>query len=79
VLSATVAVVVLDAVLDRTALLARLDSCAFALDDLVSFVLLWTAVNCWFGNWGAAAVGGLFGLGLLATDRFDSTPFVPWR
>ncbi|MFB6101133.1 MAG: bisanhydrobacterioruberin hydratase [Haloplanus sp.] len=78
VLSATVTVLVLDAVLDRTALLARLDTCEFALDDLVSFVLLWSAVNAYFGNWGAAAVGGLFGLGLLRTDRFDARPFAPW-
>mgnify|MGYP000091377254 CR=1 FL=1 len=71
VLSATVTVLVLDAVLNRAALLARLETCEFALDDLVSFVLLWSAVNVYFGNWGAAAVGGLFGLGLVRTDRFD--------
>ncbi|WP_251343022.1 bisanhydrobacterioruberin hydratase [Haloplanus halophilus] len=71
VLSATVTVLVLDAVLDRAALRARLETCEFALDDLVSFVLLWGAINVYFGNWGAAAVGGLFGVGLLRTDRFD--------
>ena len=70
-LSATVTVLVLDAVLDRVALLERLETCEFALDDLVSFVLLWSAVNVYFGNWGAAAVGGLFGLGLVRTNRFD--------
>ncbi|WP_248896208.1 bisanhydrobacterioruberin hydratase [Haloplanus halobius] len=79
ILSATVTVLVLDAVLDRTAVLTRLDSCAFALDDLVSFVVLWSAINVWFGNWGAAAVGALFGVGLLRTERFDSAPFLPWR
>jgi len=79
VLSATITVLVLDSVLDRRALLGRLETCEFALDDLVSFVLLWSAINLWFGNWGAAAVGGLFGLGLLRTARFDSTPFVPPR
>ena len=71
VLSATVTVLVLDAVLDRTALLDRLATCEFALDDLVSFVLLWGAVNVYFANWGAAVVAGLFGLGLLRADRFD--------
>ena len=71
VLSATVTVLVLDVVLDRTALLDRLETCEFALDDLVSFVLLWSAVNVYFGNWGAAAVGGLFGVGLIRTARFD--------
>jgi putative membrane protein len=79
VLSATVTVLVLDAVLDRSALLDRLETCEFALDDLVSFVLLWSGINVWFGNWGAAAVGGLFGVGLLRTARFDSSPFVPSR
>jgi len=79
VLSATVTVLVLDAVLDRAALLGRLESCEFALDDLVSFVLLWSAINVWFGNWGAAVVGGLFGIGLVRTARFDSSPFVPSR
>ncbi|MFD1634191.1 bisanhydrobacterioruberin hydratase [Haloplanus ruber] len=71
VLSATVTVLVLDVVLDRAALLERLDTCEFALDDLVSFVLLWGAVNVYFGNWGAAAVAGLFALGLVRADRFD--------
>lgn len=71
VLSATVTVLVLDAVLDRVALLDRLETCEFALDDLVSFVLLWSAVNVYFGNWWAAAVGGLFGLGLVRANRFD--------
>jgi putative membrane protein len=79
VLSATVTVLVLDAVLDRAALLDRLETCEFALDDLVSFVLLWSTINLYFGNWGAAAVGGLFGVGLVRTARFDSSPFVPSR
>jgi len=77
VLSATVTVLVLDAVLDRAALLDRLETCEFVLDDLVSFVLLWSAINVYFGNLGAAAVGGLFGLGLVRSGRFDATPFVP--
>jgi putative membrane protein len=77
VLSATVTVLVLDTVLDRDRLSDRLDTCEFALDDLVSFVLLWGGVNVYFGNWGAAAVGGLFALGLVRTTRFDSTAFVP--
>jgi putative membrane protein len=78
VLSATVTVLVLDAVLDRTALLDRLETCEFALDDLVSFVLLWGGINCYFGNWGAAAVGALFGLGLVRTQRFDVPVSVRW-
>ncbi|WP_338738274.1 bisanhydrobacterioruberin hydratase [Haloplanus salilacus] len=75
--SATLSVLVLDRVLDRTALLDRLDLCPFMLDDLVSFVLLWGGINAWFGNALPVALAALFGLGLLWTDRFDSTPFRP--
>jgi len=70
-LSATVAVAAFDWGLDRDALLARLDSCPFMLDDMVSFVILWGAVNAAFGNWIPVALAGLFGAGLVATDRFD--------
>jgi putative membrane protein len=73
VLSAAVAVAALDVGFDRAALLERVESCPFVLDDLVSFVVLWGAINAWFGNWGAVALAALFGLGLLRTDRFDAT------
>jgi putative membrane protein len=72
VLSATVAVVALDVAFSRTALLDRLTNTAFMLDDLVSFVLLWGAINAWFGNWIAVGVAAAFGVGLVRTDRFDS-------
>ena len=72
VLSATVAVVALDWGYDRRALAARLESCEFLLDDLVSFVILWGGINAWFGNWLPVAFAALFGLGLLRTDRFDT-------
>lgn len=79
VLSATVAVVALDWGYDHDALVARLDDCEFLLDDLVSFVILWGGINAWFGNWVAVAVAGLFGVGLVRTDRFDApTEGVPW-
>jgi putative membrane protein len=71
VLSATVAVTVLDSAFDRERLLARLDGCEFMLDDLVSFVILWGVINGYFGNWVAAAVAAAFGYGLWRTDRFD--------
>ncbi|NHN47169.1 carotenoid biosynthesis protein [Halostella sp. JP-L12] len=71
VLSGAVAVVALDLAFDRTALLARLQSCEFALDDLVSFVVLWGGVNAVYGNWVPVLIAvGLFG-GLLSTDEFD--------
>ena len=72
VLSATIAVVVLDATFDRAALRARLDACEFALDDMVSFVLLWGGVNAVYGNWIPVLVAAVIGTGLLRTDRFDA-------
>ena len=71
VLSAAVAVVVLDRAFDRDRLYSRLDTCRFMLDDLVSFVVLWGVVNAYFGNWIAAVLAALFGYGLWRTDRFD--------
>ena len=71
VLSATVSVVIVDAVLDRASVLGRLDSCVFVLDDLVSFVILWGGVNLYFGNWVPAALAAVYGYGLWRTDRFD--------
>ncbi|WP_225334941.1 bisanhydrobacterioruberin hydratase [Halomicrobium urmianum] len=71
VLSAAVAVVAFDLGFDRRALLQRVATCEFALDDLVSFVLLWGAVNAWFGNWLAVGVAALFLGGLVRIDRFD--------
>lgn len=71
VLSATVAVTVLDAVFDRDAIMSRLDNCGFMLDDLVSFVILWGVVNAYFGNWIPAVLAACFGYGLWRTDRFD--------
>ncbi|MFC6718606.1 bisanhydrobacterioruberin hydratase [Natrialbaceae archaeon GCM10025810] len=55
----------------REALLERVRTCEFALDDLVSFVLLWGTINACYGNWLAVGVAGLFGLGLLRTERYD--------
>ncbi|WP_373188975.1 bisanhydrobacterioruberin hydratase [Halolamina sp.] len=78
VLSATVAVGVVDLTFDRTALRARLESCEFALDDMVSFVLLWGGINLFYGNVVPAVVAAGIGMGLLRTDRFDAS-MLPWR
>ena len=71
VLSAIVSVAVVDAVLDRTAVLRRLENCGFVLDDLVSFVILWGGINLYFANWLPAALAAAYGYGLWRTDRFD--------
>ena len=71
VLSAVISVIVVDRVLDRTAVLRRLDACGFVLDDLVSFVILWGGINLYFGNWVPAALAAAYGYGLWRTDRFD--------
>ncbi|RQG96608.1 bisanhydrobacterioruberin hydratase [Natrarchaeobius chitinivorans] len=71
VLSGTVAVVLVDLAFDRRRLIDRVRECEFVLDDLVSFVLLWGTINVLYGNWLAAAVAGLFCLGLFRTDRYD--------
>jgi putative membrane protein len=80
VLSATVAVGLFDLAFDRTALVERVQGCAFMLDDLVSFVILWGAINAYFFNWLPVAVAGLFFLGLVRIDRFDFRVWqtVPW-
>ncbi|MFB6169457.1 MAG: bisanhydrobacterioruberin hydratase [Haloferacaceae archaeon] len=77
VLSATATVAALDRAFARPALLDRLASCEFALDDLVSFVLLWAGVNLWFGNFLPALFAALLGVGLVRADRFDAGALRP--
>lgn len=76
-LSAVVAVVLLDLALDRDALVRRLVSCEFVLDDMVSFVVLWGAINIWFWNPASVVVALAFGVGLVRADSFDSSLLDP--
>ena len=71
VLSALVSVALLDWGFDADALRARLADCEYLLDDLVSFVILWGAVNAAFGQVAPAAAAAVLGVALLRTDRFD--------
>lgn len=73
VLSATVAVALFDVAFDRRKLIARVQHCEFMLDDLVSFVILWGAINAYFANWIPVAIALLFFAGLVRIDRFDFT------
>ena len=76
VLSATVATVLVDVAFDGDELVRRVRSCPFMLDDLVSFVLLWGAVNAVYSAAIPVAVALLFAIGLIQLDRFD---FAVWR
>lgn len=71
ILSGTVAVLLVDVGFDRSALLERLEDCEFVLDDLVSFVLLWGAINALYVNPIPVAVAACFGLALWLTDHYD--------
>lgn len=71
-LSATVAVGVLDLTFDQTQLTSRLVDCEFMLDDLISFVILWGVINAWFGNWIPVAVAVVFGVAILRAKQFDA-------
>lgn len=74
VLSGSIGVLAIDRAFDRRALRERLSSVEFALDDLVSFVLLWGAVNALFGQWVPVAIAVVLGAGLVRTGQFDG----PW-
>jgi len=71
VLSAVVATVLIDLAFDRDPLRQRLERCAYMLDDMVSFVLLWGVVNAFYGAWIPVAIALLFGAWLVHVDRFD--------
>jgi len=49
------------------------------LDDLVSFVILWGAINAWFGNWISVGVALAFGVAILRAKRFDTGLLRPSR
>jgi putative membrane protein len=76
VLSATVATALVDIAFEGSDLVERVQSCPFVLDDLVSFVLLWGAVNAVYGAWIPVAVALVFAAGLVRLDRFD---FAVWQ
>jgi putative membrane protein len=71
VLSAVVATLLIDAAFDRTELLSRVRTCPYMLDDLVSFVLLWGAINAFYRAWVPVVIALAFALALVSTDRFD--------
>lgn len=76
ILSAIVAVGLLEAGFPSEPLRSRLESCVFILDDMISFVILWGVINAYYAN----VVPVLLALGLFAVlwaaDRFDIP--IPW-
>jgi putative membrane protein len=71
VVSAIVATVLIDAAFIRERLLERVRNCEYMLDDLVSFVLLWGAINAFYAVWIPLAVAVGFALSIVSLDRFD--------
>ena len=71
VLSAIVATVLIDIAIDRATLLERVEKCPYILDDMVSFVLLWGAVNAVYLAEVPVAIALGFGIALLKLDRFN--------
>lgn len=69
-LSGTVAVVAVELAFDNHTLRNRLADCPFALDDLVSFVVLWGTVDVVSGNWLAAGATAVLLAGLVRSNRF---------
>jgi putative membrane protein len=70
-LSGAVGVATVHLAFDRAALRDRLAAAEFAFDDLVSFVLLWGAVNAVFGQWIPVLVAVGLGAGLLLTGAVE--------
>lgn len=70
-LSGSVAIAILQLSFDHGAMLKRLDSCGFFLDDLVSFLVLWGLVNAYFGNWIPVALAVGLVVTLVRSDWFD--------
>jgi carotene biosynthesis associated membrane protein len=74
-LSAAVAIVVLDWGFDHHRLAARLRACPFILDDLVSFVILWGGINLYFGHIVPVLIAVVLAVALVRAERFDTGLF----
>lgn len=71
VLSASVAVAIVHLSLDHEAIVRRLESCAFLLDDLVNFALFWGLVNLYAANLVPAALAVAILATLVRAPWFD--------
>ncbi len=75
VVSGAIAVGLVELGFDWHALRARLETCEFMLDDMVSFVILWGAMNAYFSHWLPVVIAVLLFAGLRKIDRFDFAVF----
>jgi putative membrane protein len=71
IVSASVAVTVLNFSFDHEKLRTRIDECSFILDDMVSFVFLWGITNLYFQNSIPVILSGILVYGLIKTERFN--------
>jgi putative membrane protein len=78
-LSGTVAVLLVDLTIDRPRLQHRVRSCPFALDDLVSFVLLWGVINLLYLNTVPVLIAIGILIAVLRAGRFDLPSFRSMR
>ena len=74
-LSAAVAIVLLDWGFDHHRLAVRLRSCPFILDDLVSFVILWGGINLYFRQVIPVIIAVGLAVALVRAERFDTGLF----
>lgn len=70
-ISATVATILVDLAFTRYDLRNRVQRCPYILDDMVSFVLLWGAINAFYRAWIPVAIALVFAAWLVHLDRFD--------
>lgn len=78
-LSGTVAVLLVDLTIDRSRLEHRVRTCPFALDDLVSFVLLWGVINLLYLNTVPVVIAMGILIAVLRVGRFDLPSFRTMR
>ena len=71
IISATVTVAILDLTFDFDSLKQRLEECEFLLDDMVSFVIIWTSIAVFYQLWIPAALGIGIAVSLYKVDRFS--------
>lgn len=76
-LAASVAVALVHLSIPHDAVLERLESCEFLLDDLVNFTVFWGLVNLYAGNWLPVAVALAILATLVRAPWFDAAGLGP--